>query len=584
MQVTSRHFIAPAWTAASTRATTATGASPRIEFRRLSGPQDNVHHFAPAVIASTTSVTTAGARTGRLHLHAVIMSTSHSIYEVLANSLQALWQRVSVARCRAWRAAVVRIQASWREVSAAWSRAWREAMAQILLVVMPVVRFLRGAVLTFGLPLLLICIFGERQCVFSAEGGLRLIGVHRDSAGRRFISPRKAVDLFKESKFSNLTLQRPTASKEWLLSVRDATADLVTYNTEWARKSVASSKSAVARIHEIVNLDVSERRATKKMTPDNLFNTPSQLRCPSLQLLDLRQAAVGMETFSRSRWSLLSAEALKIPIRSDSEFTRPGQRSIASLLHNPPAMDVYNFHAGAADPFRWLVNPLPSSRWKSVSPPTVSSPKASIRNPHFDSCWLRRTCAVRSQRIGLPTILESLWLRKVVSCRGMLCRCFRQLLPPPCSATFQSRLNSRLQSLPKLQPPLRRSDLIGIQRCEDQERNASSFTEPCGKLDFSCSEVISKPRPPFSFLKRSGQDGFGWLLTLGKPTQLTESLQSQPWRQQVSRPSWTSMTSSTKVVERSRVSDIMETKPTSGIAFGFSPLILLPSGIDYAQD
>ena len=83
-------------------------------------------------------------------------------------------------------------------------------------------------------------------------GDIRLLGDHRDSAGKRRLPLSVAVAILRNTPFEDWTLPGPRAFFEFISSVVNGPGNLVSYHAEWERTSGVASSSAVCHDHKIL--------------------------------------------------------------------------------------------------------------------------------------------------------------------------------------------------------------------------------------------------------------------------------------------------------------------------------------------
>ena len=77
----------------------------------------------------------------------------------------------------------------------------------------------------------------------------RILGLHKDAQGKRFLSLNDALALMSEEKMDDWPFSGPRAVKEYLVAIRDGPGDLPTYHLSWVRGSGVSASSAIAHEH-----------------------------------------------------------------------------------------------------------------------------------------------------------------------------------------------------------------------------------------------------------------------------------------------------------------------------------------------
>ena len=120
---------------------------------------------------------------------------------------------------------------------------------------------------------------------------LRLLGVHRDSAGSRYLSVRDAVRMLRESQMDDWSLPGERATKEFVTAAVDSCGTLTVYDSEWARKSGVNTGSMVAHVHfilvealrlalEVDQIDISNCRSFELIARRIIVDEIAVVRCP----------------------------------------------------------------------------------------------------------------------------------------------------------------------------------------------------------------------------------------------------------------------------------------------------------------
>ncbi|CAE8717298.1 unnamed protein product, partial [Polarella glacialis] len=81
------------------------------------------------------------------------------------------------------------------------------------------------------------------------SGDTRLLGDHRDAAGKRKLDLPSAVAMMRESKIEDFPLQGVRACREYLAAVSEGPGNLNSYHSEWVRLSGVNEASAVCHTH-----------------------------------------------------------------------------------------------------------------------------------------------------------------------------------------------------------------------------------------------------------------------------------------------------------------------------------------------
>ncbi|CAE8693926.1 unnamed protein product [Polarella glacialis] len=76
-------------------------------------------------------------------------------------------------------------------------------------------------------------------------GDIRLLGDHRDAAGKRKLDLSSAVAMMRESKIDDFPLQGVRACREYLSAISEGPGNIVSYHSEWVRLSGVNEASAV---------------------------------------------------------------------------------------------------------------------------------------------------------------------------------------------------------------------------------------------------------------------------------------------------------------------------------------------------
>ena len=80
-------------------------------------------------------------------------------------------------------------------------------------------------------------------------GDSRILGLHKDSQGKRFLTLNDALALMSEEKFDDWPFSGPRAVKEYLAAIRDGPGDLPSYHLSWVRSSGVAAASAISHEH-----------------------------------------------------------------------------------------------------------------------------------------------------------------------------------------------------------------------------------------------------------------------------------------------------------------------------------------------
>ncbi|CAE8642006.1 unnamed protein product [Polarella glacialis] len=80
-------------------------------------------------------------------------------------------------------------------------------------------------------------------------GDIRLLGDHRDAAGKRKLDLSSAVAMMRESKIDDFPLQGVRACREYLSAISEGPGNIVSYHSEWVRLSGVNEASAVCHTH-----------------------------------------------------------------------------------------------------------------------------------------------------------------------------------------------------------------------------------------------------------------------------------------------------------------------------------------------
>jgi hypothetical protein len=123
-------------------------------------------------------------------------------------------------------------------------------------------------------------------------GDLRLLGNHKDAAGARHLPLATALGLMRETKFDEWTLLGPRVVKEYLKAIREGPGDLISYHSQWARRSGVSEYAAVVHDHRILTeafrlaitvdqLDVSNLLSFEHLARRLVQHETAVSRCPS---------------------------------------------------------------------------------------------------------------------------------------------------------------------------------------------------------------------------------------------------------------------------------------------------------------
>ena len=85
-----------------------------------------------------------------------------------------------------------------------------------------------------------------------SKGDCRLLGLHVDGQGGRFLEFGKAVDTMKPASLPDWPLNGPKATLEFLKAVRTGATDLITYHLHWAQHSGISQFAAAKHEHRSI--------------------------------------------------------------------------------------------------------------------------------------------------------------------------------------------------------------------------------------------------------------------------------------------------------------------------------------------
>ncbi|CAE8674891.1 unnamed protein product [Polarella glacialis] len=80
-------------------------------------------------------------------------------------------------------------------------------------------------------------------------GDIRLLGDHRDAAGKRKLDLSSAVAMMLESKIDDFPLQGVRACREYLSAISEGPGNIISYHSEWVRLSGVNEASAVCHTH-----------------------------------------------------------------------------------------------------------------------------------------------------------------------------------------------------------------------------------------------------------------------------------------------------------------------------------------------
>jgi hypothetical protein len=80
-------------------------------------------------------------------------------------------------------------------------------------------------------------------------GDVRLLGDHRDNAGKRRLDLQTAVALMHSARDDEFPVAGARAAKELHESIAEGAGNLSTYHTEWLRLSGVSSRNAASHVH-----------------------------------------------------------------------------------------------------------------------------------------------------------------------------------------------------------------------------------------------------------------------------------------------------------------------------------------------
>ena len=83
-------------------------------------------------------------------------------------------------------------------------------------------------------------------------GELRTLGNHTDSQDKRYIALSDAFPLMKEVDMKDWCFEGPRATKEFLGSIVQGTADLSSYHLQWLQHSGVNPKSSIAYEHKCI--------------------------------------------------------------------------------------------------------------------------------------------------------------------------------------------------------------------------------------------------------------------------------------------------------------------------------------------
>jgi len=80
-----------------------------------------------------------------------------------------------------------------------------------------------------------------------------LLGTHRNSAGKRYLAPKQAIELLEETDFTDFPFSMPCATHEFCHAVGDATdGQFDVHHANWLAASGVSPSSSVAHDHKVL--------------------------------------------------------------------------------------------------------------------------------------------------------------------------------------------------------------------------------------------------------------------------------------------------------------------------------------------
>lgn len=84
------------------------------------------------------------------------------------------------------------------------------------------------------------------------RGDERLLGLHKDHQGRRFLDFKSAMNLLRETENKDWPLQGPRVFMELMRAIRSGPGDIATYHLTWTRNSGVNPHSMVSHDHRII--------------------------------------------------------------------------------------------------------------------------------------------------------------------------------------------------------------------------------------------------------------------------------------------------------------------------------------------
>ena len=85
-----------------------------------------------------------------------------------------------------------------------------------------------------------------------SRGDERLLGLHKDQQGKRFLDFKTAMALMKETEADDWFLQGPRVFLELMRAIRSGPGDIATYHLSWAKNSGVNPHSMIAHEHRII--------------------------------------------------------------------------------------------------------------------------------------------------------------------------------------------------------------------------------------------------------------------------------------------------------------------------------------------